>query len=163
MPMDKEARLELLKKAREAKQAKKKATMEAKKKQQEEEEEEFIEKVEAGEWEEDNEDLEEIIKPKAKGRSKQTKANKEGRKTLELTLPEREDREINETIRVKAPTKKKIIKRTVEVEESDTEEEVIEEVVRIPRKANEVKVSRKAMLDKLAEQNRMRLLSELFP
>ncbi len=155
MPMDRQARLDLLKKAREAKMAK----MMAKKETQEKEEKEFISKVEAGETNVNDEEIMDIIEePKAKGTKKKNKG-----KTLELTLPERQDREINETIRVKAPTKKKIIKRTVEVEESDTDEEVIEEVVRIPRKTNEVKVSRKAMLDKLAEQNRMRLLSEIFP
>lgn len=153
--MDKEARIALLAKAREAKQAKRQAMLERKQEVEEDKNLDYINKVEKGEFRDDYEDIREIIEPpKAKGRKKQTK-------TLELPL--REENEIQETIRVKAPAKKKIIKRTVEVEESDTEEEVIEEVVRIPRKTNEVKVSRKVMLDKLAEQNRMRLLRELFP
>lgn len=152
--MDKEARIALLARAREAKQAKRQAMLQRKKEEDEEKTLTFIDKVEKGEFRDDYEDIREIIEPpKARGRKKQS--------TLEL--PVKEDNEVEETIRVKAPTKKKIIHRKYEVEESDTDEEVVEEVVRIPRKANEVKLSRKVMLEKLAEQNRMRLLRELFP
>lgn len=159
MPMDRQERLELLKKARDAKTAKRNAMKQEVQKQQKEKDDEYITLVEKGAYSDDNEDIKEIAEPKT---AKKKKTQKKDR-SLNLELPQREDTEVTETIRVKAPSKKKIIKRTVEVEESDTEEEVIEEVVRVPRKTNEVKVSRKAMLDKLAEQNRMRLLSEIFP
>lgn len=159
MPMDRQERLELLKKARDAKTAKRNAMKQEVQKQQKEKDDEYITLVEKGAYSDDNEDIKEIAEPKT---AKKKKTQKKDR-SLNLELPQREDTEVTETIRVKAPSKKKIIKRTVEVEESDTEEEVIEEVVRVPRKTNEVKVTRKVMLDKLAEQNRMRLLSEIFP
>ena len=59
--------------------------------------------------------------------------------------------------------KKKVIKRIIEVEESDTEEEVVEEIKRIPKAQKEVRISRKEMISKLAEQNRQVMMSQLFP
>lgn len=155
MVLTKEEKVELLKKARQAKADKRAAALKEK-------EVAYVEQVEKGEYKQDNQDLEEIIKPK-KSRSKKQQEQPQETKTLELTLPEKEEIEVNETIKVKAPKKKKVIKRVVEVEESDTEEEVIEEVVRVPRKQKDVATSRKVMLDKLVEQNRMKLMNELFP
>lgn len=164
--MTKEERIQLLARAREAK-AKKAQMLLANK----------IEEIEKGNHKNNNDDIKEIVAPKIK----KTQEAKKKEKTLELKLPEPEPEVeieveepeelepkktnpalIEQRIKIKAPTKKKIIKRIVEVEESDTEEEIIEEVVRIPRMKKEVKISRKMMLDKLQEQNRQRLMGELF-
>lgn len=71
---------------------------------------------------------------------------------------------VEEVIRVPAkPKQKKIVKRTLEIEESDdTEEEVVEEIVKVPKMKKEVKINRDEMKKKLIEANSKRLLNELF-
>lgn len=151
MPMDNQARIELLKKAREAKALKAKLAKEqqAIKIETNTDLKEMI----------DDEVVEEVIEVKKKPKAK-AKNN-----TLNLQLPNANNdvNEVEETIKIKAPKKKKVIKRIIEVEESDTEEEVVEEIKRIPKAQKEVRISRKEMISKLAEQNRQVMMSQLFP
>lgn len=122
MPLTREQRLEYLQKAREAKKAKA----------------------------EEAKTLDEVIPQATEGLAKQkkkkaksvAKGERERKKTLDLDLTKeiqmdakREEQEklINEVIKVKAPAKKRIIKRVIEVEEPSTDEEVQEEVVIKPR------------------------------
>ena len=115
MPLTREQRLEYLQRAREAKKAKA----------------------------EEAKTLEEVIPQATEGLAKQKKKKaKSVKKTLDLDLTKeiqmdakREEQEklINEVIKVKAPAKKRIIKRVIEVEEPSTDEEVQEEVVIKPR------------------------------
>jgi hypothetical protein len=101
----------------------------------------------------------EIVKPKAKTKAKvkATVEVKEIKKDVE-TLPEI----VEEVVRVAGNRRKKIVKRTIELEDSGTDEEVIEEVVRVPKIKNEVKYSRDEMKKKLFEVNQQRLHNELF-
>ena len=115
MPLTREQRLEYLQRAREAKKAKA----------------------------EEAKTLEEVIPQATEGLAKQKKKKaKSVKKTLDLDLTkeiqmdakrEEEEKLINEVIKVKAPAKKRIIKRVIEVEEPSTDEEVQEEVVIKPR------------------------------
>jgi len=50
----------------------------------------------------------------------------------------------NEVIRIKAPKKKTIIKRVIEVEEPSSEEEIQEEIIKVPRKS-----AKQPILDKV--------------
>lgn len=81
----------------------------------------------------------------------------EGREAPEL---------VEEIVRVPANRRKKIIKRTIEIEESETDEEVIEEIVKIPKSSKttkkEVKINKDDIKKKLIEDNKQRLLNELF-
>jgi len=129
MPLTREQRLEYLQRAREAKKAK---------------------AEEAGQRPRETKTLEEVIPQATEGLAKQkkkkaksvAKGELERKKTLDLDLTKeiqmdakREEQEklINEVIKVKAPAKKRIIKRVIEVEEPSTDEEVQEEVVIKPR------------------------------
>jgi hypothetical protein len=69
---------------------------------------------------------------------------------------------VEEVVRVPGNRHKKIIKRTIEIEESETDEEVVEEIVKIPKMKKEVKISRDEMKKKLVEANKQRLYTELF-
>jgi hypothetical protein len=69
---------------------------------------------------------------------------------------------VEEVVRVPANRRKKIVKRTIEIEESETDEEVIEEIVKIPKMKKEIKISRDEMKKKMIENNRQRLHNELF-
>ena len=69
---------------------------------------------------------------------------------------------VEEVIRVPANRRKKIVKRTIEIEESETDEEVQEEIVKIPKMKKELKINRNEMKAKLVEANSKRLLNELF-
>ena len=69
---------------------------------------------------------------------------------------------VEEVIRVPANRRKKIVKRTIEIEESETDEEVQEEIVKIPKMKKELKINRSEMKAKLVEANSKRLLNELF-
>lgn len=73
---------------------------------------------------------------------------------------------VEEVVRVPANRRKKIIKRTIEIEESETDEEVIEEIVKIPKSSKttkkEVKINKDDIKKKLIEDNKQRLLNELF-
>lgn len=108
--------------------------------------------------------------PEKPKRTKSAKAPKEAKKTLELNTvedirKEEEKFEVKEEhIKLKAPTKKKVIRRVIEVEESDTEEEVIEEIVQVPKtkKNKEVKINREELKTKLKSQKEQRLMAELF-
>lgn len=150
MPIDNQARIELLKKAREAKALKAKLAKE----------QQAI-KIETNSDLKEilDDEVEEVIEVKKKPKAKTTE------KTLNLQLPTANNdvNEVEETIKIKAPKKKKVIKRIIEVEESDTEEEVVEEIKRIPKAQKEVRISRKEMIHKLAEQNRQVMMSQLFP
>lgn len=109
-------------------------------------------------------------KPKRTKSAKTPTKPKEAKKTLELNTvedirKEEEKFEVKEEhIKLKAPTKKKVIRRVIEVEESDTEEEVIEEIVQVPKtkKNKEVKVNREEVKAKLKSQKEQRLMAELF-
>ena len=109
----------------------------------------------------------ETEKPK---KAKAAAKPKEQKKTLELNTvedirKEEEKFEVKqEHIKLKAPTKKKVIRRVIEVEESDTEEEVIEEIVQVPKtkKNKEVKINREEVKAKLQSQKEQRLMAELF-
>jgi len=108
MPIDNQARIELLKKAREAKALKAKLAKEqqAIKIETNTDLKEML----------DDEVVEEVIEVKKKPKAKQNA------KTLNLQLPNANNdvNEVEETIKIKAPKKKKVIKRIIEVEESDT-------------------------------------------
>jgi hypothetical protein len=71
---------------------------------------------------------------------------------------------IKEVVRVPSkPKQKKVIHRTLEIEESDdTEEEIVEEVIKVPKIKNNIKFNRDEMKKKLIEANSKRLLNELF-
>lgn len=73
---------------------------------------------------------------------------------------------VEEVVRIPANRRKKIIKRTIEIEESETDEEVIEEIVKIPKGSKttkkEVKINKDDIKKKLIEDNKQRLLNELF-
>ena len=69
---------------------------------------------------------------------------------------------VEEVVRVPGNRKKKIVKRTIEIEESETDEEIIEEIVKIPKMKKEIKVSRDEMKKKMIENNKQRLHNELF-
>lgn len=110
MVLTKEQRCELLVKAR----AKKKEMAELKK----------------------NENLPSEPKPKVKA-----KKQPEPSRTLDLSVDELlqdpKDNQVeikNEVIRIKAPKKKTIIKRVIEVEEPSSDEEIQEEIIKVPRK-----------------------------
>lgn len=82
---------------------------------------------------------------------------------LPSVKPKKEKVEIvQETVRIPATKHKKIIKRTIEIEESESEEEIIEEIVKVPKMKRELSVSRNEMKKKLVEQNTARLNAELF-
>lgn len=83
-------------------------------------------------------------------------------KELNLTPKEVEPEIINEIVRIPANRKKKVIKRTIEIEESETDEEIQEEIVKIPKIKKEIKISRDEMKNKLYEINKQRLHNELF-
>lgn len=109
-------------------------------------------------------------KPKKAKSAKAPAKPKEAKKTLELNTvedirKEEEKFEVKEEhIKLKAPTKKKVIRRVIEVEESDTDEEVIEEIVQVPKtkKNKEVKINREELKTKLKSQKEARLMAELF-
>jgi len=69
---------------------------------------------------------------------------------------------IEEVVRIPANRHKKIVKRTIEIEESETDEEIVEEIVKIPKMKKEIKFSRDEMKSKLINQNLNRLHNELF-
>ena len=69
---------------------------------------------------------------------------------------------IEEIVRIPANRRKKIVKRTIEIEESETDEEIVEEIVKIPKMKKEINYSRNEMKSKLINQNLNRLHNELF-
>ena len=70
---------------------------------------------------------------------------------------------IEEVVRIPANRKKKIVKKIIEIEESETDEEIVEEIKIIPKNIKkEVKISRDEMKLKLIEQNKKRIMNELF-
>lgn len=118
MPLTKEERIEMLAKARE------------KKKQLAEQRKSAV--------------IDEVVKEEPK-EGKKKKPEKKPKKTLDLTSmdDEKTQKKVdepddmvefkNEIIRIKAPRKKTIIKRVIEVEEPSSEEEIQEEIVKVPR------------------------------
>lgn len=109
-------------------------------------------------------------KPKKAKAPAKPKEPKEQKKTLELNTVEdirkaEQDFEVKEEkIRLKGNPKKKVIRRVIEVEESSTDEEVIEEIVQIPKtkKNKEVKINREEVKAKIQSQKEQRLMAELF-
>jgi len=142
-------RIELLKKARQAKAEKKAAS-----KQNNNVVEEVLKQPEEIPQEQPQE------KPK-KTRAKKEKVQIEV-KELKTTKKELAPEVIEEVVRIPANRRKKIVKRTIEIEESETDEEVVEEIVRIPKMKKEIKYSRDEMKNKLINQNLDRLNNELF-
>lgn len=154
--MDREARIKLLEKAREAKKAKAEA-----RRQQMTEAEPKAEPPTP----QVNDDMGNAKKELEKAK----KTPKAKAKTLEINDMEdlrkaEEEFEVKkEVLRVVAPKKKRVVKRIIEVEETSSEEEVIEEVVKVPKtKTKEVKVNRTEAKAKIADNNKARLMAELF-
>lgn len=90
--------------------------------------------------------------------SNQIKKDKEKEETEELIR--------NEVIKVKAPKKKRIIKRVIEVEEPSTDEEVQEEVIvkeRKPKVVEETIISNKESPEKVITQRKVSYYSDIFP
>ena len=83
-------------------------------------------------------------------------------KEFETKKDIREPEIIEEVVRVPGNRHKKIVKRTIEIEESETDEEIIEEIVKIPKIKKELKISRDEMKKKLIENNKQRLYNDLF-
>lgn len=161
--MDREARIKLLEKAREAKKAKAEA-----RRQQMTEAEPKAEPPTP----QVNDDMGNAKKELEKAKkTPKAKANKVVTpvKTLEINDMEdlrkaEEEFEVKkEVLRVVAPKKKRVVKRIIEVEETSSEEEVIEEVVKVPKtKTKEIKVNRTEAKAKIADNNKARLMAELF-
>lgn len=152
MPLTKEERIELLAKARE----KKRQLAEEKKKQ----------------------NVPEPSKNEPEPKIKKKKEKKEPRRTLDISLledvkkPEEEDLEIrNEVIRIKAPKKKTIIKRVIEVEEPSSDEEIQEEIIKIPKKKStlleqkqkETEGDKERDKEREKERKNSRLFYDIFP
>ena len=103
----------------------------------------------------------ELVEHKTKSK---TNKNKE-RKVLELNTIDdvreaEKDFEVKEeVIRIKAPSKKKIVKRVIEMEESDTEEEIIEEIVKIPKTRT---INKRNENKNQPDKQQQRLMTELF-
>jgi hypothetical protein len=79
-------------------------------------------------------------------------------------LPIKNDDEpeiIEEIVRIPATRKKKIVKRTIETEESETDEEIQEEIIKIP-KAVKAKQEIKPKVETEKERIKGRLMNELF-
>jgi hypothetical protein len=93
-------------------------------------------------------------KPKPEAKVEVTELKKE--------VKEQEPEIVQEIVRIPANRRKKIVKRTIEIEESETDEEIVEEIVKIPKIKKEVKISRDQMKNKLYEVNKQRLHNELF-
>lgn len=159
MPLTKEERNQLLAKARE-------------KKRQIAEQRRLNEPVKEPVKELMKEEVEEERKSKAKSKPKP----KPTKRTLDISSLEdikkaEEEFEIkNETIRIKAPKKKTIIKRVIEVEEPSSEEEVQEEIVKVPRRSNKSvqllpeKAHSTVQLPEKASQNKQRdYFNDIFP
>lgn len=147
------SRNELLAKARQAK--KDKAEAKAKEKEKENNnDEQLIRKI-------NNLDINnkppdpQILKKKAQ-------KPKQEIKEFETKKDIREPEIIEEVVRVPGNRHKKIVKRTIEIEESETDEEIIEEIVKIPKIKKELKISRDEMKKKLIENNKQRLYNDLF-
>lgn len=126
MPLTKEERIELLAKARE-----KKRQLAEERKLANVEETKISMKAEAE------------VETKPKPKSKPTKAKE--KRTLDISTIEdvkkaEDEFEIkNEVIRIKAPKKKTIVKRVIEVEEPSSDEEIQEEIINVPKKKSSVK------------------------
>jgi hypothetical protein len=99
-----------------------------------------------------------ITKPKAKPKPEAKVEVTE----LKKEVKEQEPEIVQEIVRIPANRRKKIVKRTIEIEESETDEEIVEEIVKIPKIKKEVKISRDQMKNKLYEVNKQRLHNELF-
>lgn len=71
---------------------------------------------------------------------------------------------IKEVVRIPSkPKQKKVIHRTLEIEESDdTEEEIVEDIISVPKIKNNIKINRDEMKKRLIEANINRLSNELF-
>jgi hypothetical protein len=102
-----------------------------------------------------------VVKP-IKSSRKQKPVVEETVFNMEKVKQELEPEIVEEVIRVPANRRKKIVKRTIEIEESETDEEVQEEIVKIPKMKKELKFNRNEMKEKLVEANSKRLLNELF-
>lgn len=129
MPLTKEERIELLAKAREKKR------LLAEERKSKVVETNVVEPIETK------------TKPKPKPKPKPIK------KTLDISTIEdvkkaEEEFEIkNEVIRIKAPKKKTIVKRVIEVEEPSSDEEIQEEIINIPKNRREAKSTTKTILE----------------
>lgn len=95
-------------------------------------------------------------------KKKQAPKPKQEIKQFETKKDLREPEIIEEVVRVPGNRHKKIVKRTIEIEESETDEEIIEEIVKIPKMKKDLKISRDEMKKKLIENNKQRLYNDLF-
>ena len=128
MPLTKEERIELLARAREKKRqlAEERKLSEAK----------LISKpVKISETEQSTiVDLEMKTKPKPKPKPKPVKRTLDISTIEDVKKAEDEFEIKNEVIRIKAPKKKTIVKRVIEVEEPSSDEEIQEEIINVPKK-----------------------------
>lgn len=157
--MDKEARIKLLEKAREAKKAK----AEARRKEMETTTEPPVPQVN-DKMGNAKTQLEQAVKEeKKKPKQKIEKKTLEINNMEDLRKAEEEFEVKKEVLRVVAPKKKRVVKRVIEVEETSSEEEIIEEVVKVPKtKTKEIKINREEMKAKIEDKNKQRLMAELF-
>lgn len=157
--MDKEARIKLLEKAREAKKAK----AEARRKEMEATTEQAVPQVN-DKMGNAKTQLEQAVKEeKKKPKQKIEKKTLEINDMEDLRKAEEEFEVKKEVLRVVAPKKKRVVKRVIEVEETSSEEEIIEEVVKVPKtKTKEIKINREEMKAKIEDKNKQRLMAELF-
>jgi len=110
-----------------------------------------------------------VEKPKKVRAKKQQEVKQEIKQEIEpqvksevVTKAKVKPEVIEEVVRIPANRRKKIVKRTIEIEESETDEEIVEEIVKIPKMKKEIKFSRDEMKSKLINQNLNRLHNELF-
>lgn len=155
MPLTKEERIELLVKARE-----KKRLLAVEKKSKTDSAIPEVKPIE---------EKKEVVKKKETNKVSKDLADE---RSLDLTLLDdinKEEPEVkNEVIRIKAPKKKKIIKRVIEVEEPSSDEEIQEEIVKIPRSKKDIvydtnEKNPKSIIDKRSAQINQRLFNDIFP
>lgn len=154
MPLTKEERIELLVKARE-----KKRLLAVEKKSKTDGAAPEVKPIE---------EKKEVVKKKETNKVSKDLADE---RSLDLTLLDdinQEPEVKNEVIRIKAPKKKKIIKRVIEVEEPSSDEEIQEEIVKIPRSKKDVvydtnEKNPKSIIDKRSAQINQRLFNDIFP
>lgn len=133
MPLTKEERIELLAKARE-----KKRQLAEERKLANVEETKISMKAKISEAEAET-------KPKPISKPTKTNMKAKEKRTLDISTIEdvkkaEDEFEIkNEVIRIKAPKKKTIVKRVIEVEEPSSDEEIQEEIINVPKKKSSVK------------------------
>ena len=113
-----------------------------------------------------------IPEPKKTNTKTKDKKTKPANKTLDISTVEdvkkaEEQFEVKEdVIRIKAPKKKTIVKRLIEIEESSTDEEIQEEIIHIPKQSSKSKQSIKEYHNKQSIKETIKankLYADIFP